>query len=132
MFMLASAGRLAWHLLGAGVLGPRIACQNPVFDAGVVPEGTVLIHEFLLRNTGTAPVEILGIRKGCRCATVGKVVERIDSGEECTIVVKVYSAGKVGPFRTTVLLQTNDRWQPNLLLSIAATISSSETLPSEG
>lgn len=43
---------------------PRIIIPEPSFQFEPAIEGDVIIHEFTIRNTGTAPLEILKIQSG--------------------------------------------------------------------
>lgn len=44
--------------------GPRIAVENPAVDAGDVMENGVVSHDFVVRNTGSAPLTIEQVRPG--------------------------------------------------------------------
>lgn len=43
---------------------PRITITEPGFQFDPAIEGDVITHEFTIRNTGTAPLEILKIQTG--------------------------------------------------------------------
>jgi hypothetical protein len=43
---------------------PRITIPEPVYQFDPAIEGDVIIHEFTISNTGTAPLEILKIQTG--------------------------------------------------------------------
>ncbi|MCA1785031.1 MAG: DUF1573 domain-containing protein [Desulfobacteraceae bacterium] len=43
---------------------PRIIIPEPSFQFDPAIEGDVITHEFTIRNTGTAPLEILKIQSG--------------------------------------------------------------------
>ena len=43
---------------------PRITIPEPGFQFDPAIEGDVITHEFTIRNTGTAPLEILKIQTG--------------------------------------------------------------------
>ncbi len=57
---LVSGGILAFSafvLFPLTVLcAPRAEMLNPVFDAGEIPQGKDLVHEFLLKNAGDEPL----------------------------------------------------------------------------
>ncbi|MGQ9668857.1 MAG: hypothetical protein ACUVWY_01670 [Desulfosoma sp.] len=44
--------------------GPRIAVENPVADAGDVMENGAISHDFVVRNTGSAPLTIEQVLPG--------------------------------------------------------------------
>jgi hypothetical protein len=44
--------------------GPRLAIVETVFDFGEVAEGAVVSHDFVIKNTGTAVLDIQEVRPG--------------------------------------------------------------------
>ena len=40
---------------------PKVELVNPVFTFEPLPEGQALTHEFIIRNTGDAPLNILSV-----------------------------------------------------------------------
>lgn len=68
LFLLILA--LLWHSplsadTSASTQGtPRIDITEPSFQFDPAIEGDVITHEFTIRNTGTAPLEILKIQSG--------------------------------------------------------------------
>ncbi|HPW68887.1 MAG: hypothetical protein WDA72_09495 [Desulfomonilia bacterium] len=57
---LVSGGILAFSVLVlfplTALCAARAELQNPVFDAGEIPQGQDLVHEFLLKNAGDEPL----------------------------------------------------------------------------
>jgi len=43
---------------------PVLTIAEPSFDAGVVKEGDIVIHSFIVKNTGTAVLNIDSVRPG--------------------------------------------------------------------
>ena len=43
---------------------PHLSLDAPQFDAGEVDEGTVIVHGFTVKNTGTAPLNIEKVKAG--------------------------------------------------------------------
>ena len=46
---------------------PRLVCEQPTFEFGELDESAVVEHEFVLRNAGTAPLNITSVRAACGC-----------------------------------------------------------------
>ncbi|MCF8029016.1 MAG: DUF1573 domain-containing protein [Desulfobacteraceae bacterium] len=44
--------------------GPEASVDHPVHDFGTVLAGKSVQHEFVIRNTGDAPLEILSVKTG--------------------------------------------------------------------
>jgi hypothetical protein len=37
---------------------PKAVVEEPVFNAGEIPQGKAIIHDFIVKNTGDKPLEI--------------------------------------------------------------------------
>ena len=37
---------------------PKAVVDEPVFNAGEIPQGKAIIHDFIIKNTGDKPLEI--------------------------------------------------------------------------
>ena len=86
-------------LLSCGVARADLVCPDPEH---VVPKevcsGEPLHHRFMVRNTGTEPVEILGMKPGCGCLRPRIDRMSIPAGEPATVDVDVNTVtqGDVG------------------------------------
>ncbi len=88
--------------------GPVGIFPAPVFNFGTVPAGTIVRHDFVLRNRGTADLLILAVRSTCGC-TVGKPsAKRIPPGKSATIRLRFDTKGRGGKERKTLFVVTND------------------------
>ncbi|HNY65970.1 MAG TPA: hypothetical protein PKM41_11075 [Deltaproteobacteria bacterium] len=43
---------------GPALCAPRVVVMSPVYDAGEVPQGKDIAHDFLFKNTGDEPLTI--------------------------------------------------------------------------
>jgi len=43
---------------------PRLIIRDGVFDGGTVNEGETIKHTFLIRNEGSAPLQIIDVKPG--------------------------------------------------------------------
>lgn len=57
--------------------GPRLLCEEPTHDFGIVWEGTLLEHEFRLRVAGSEDLVVNHVRADCGCT----VAELLSVGE---------------------------------------------------
>lgn len=57
------SGAWCW-LAEASERGPKAYLPQSVFEFTPVVEGTEIVHEFILRNQGDAPLKILKIESG--------------------------------------------------------------------
>ena len=84
---------------------PNIA--KSLHDFGTVPSGTVVEHDFRIRNEGTAWLEIQNVRTTCGC-TAGEVTpRRIAPGGSGVLHVVFKTGNRVGPQRKSVHITTN-------------------------
>lgn len=82
---------LAFVLLVPASAGPRAEFTETSFDAGVVQHGTLLEHEFVVKNTGDEPLQITEVRPSCGC-TVADYDSTIPAGASGRIKIKLKTA----------------------------------------
>lgn len=108
---------------------PTIDIVEKVKDYGIVSKGEKLHAEFVVRNTGQAPLEITQVRPTCGC-TVADFDRTIAPGTTGKITAEVDTAAFSGPIAKAVLVFSNDPATPQLNLVIKAEVRSFvEVLP---
>ena len=92
---------------------PRLDIEAPVFDAGEIGPGTLVKHEFVIKNTGRAPLEIKEVKPGCGCAVADfdRIVEPGASGK-INITIRVYPEWAGQHIRKAAWVLTNDPVSP--------------------
>lgn len=100
---------------------PRLTLVEPLKDFGTVPKGQKIDWSFLVKNTGTADLEILAVKPACGC-TVADFDKVIKPGQTGKVSAHVDTAGFAGPISKAVTLETNDPNAPNAQLTIAAVV----------
>jgi hypothetical protein len=97
---------------------PRIAVDQPHYDFGTMLRGTTKSHEFVIRNTGKAPLIIRNGGTTCKC-TLSKVAEESIAPQGSTTVKLEWTAkADAGPFRQTATVLTNDPTQSQIELLV--------------
>ncbi|MGE0609727.1 MAG: DUF1573 domain-containing protein [Pirellulales bacterium] len=96
------------------------------YNFGLMETATEGSHEFVVTNRGTAPLTLTKGQASCRC-TLSKLVDDKDElilapGEETQIKTEWHTKGKVGEFRVTVSIRTNDPVTPLLELAIEGNV----------
>jgi hypothetical protein len=87
---------------------PRIECDAPRYDFGTVIGRERIVHEFVLRNVGDEPLEILKIKDCCGVAsTVEPMIIPPGSNAVCTSVFT--TKNRYGAQDKQILLVTNDK-----------------------
>ncbi len=101
---------------------PRIAVDEPHYDFGSMQRGTSKSHEFVIRNTGDAPLTIRNGGTTCKC-TLSKVAdESIAPGKSTTVKLEWSAKADSGPFRQTATILTNDPTQSKIELLVDGNI----------
>jgi hypothetical protein len=84
-----------------------------------VLEGNDIVHDFVVQNTGDAPLFIENVRTDCGCTTVS-YPKRIPSGGKGKITVNINTTNYGGrDIRRQVVVQTNDDKNPRQVLIIS-------------
>jgi hypothetical protein len=96
----------------------RVEVVEPHFNFGQMERGREKSHEFLIRNTGDAPLTLTVGQTSCKCT-----LSKVDSGAVPpggTTHVKLQWSAKSdqGPFRQTATIITNDPRQRDVTLTI--------------
>ncbi len=122
--ILGLALALALALLAVAPLAaaaPRAVVEAPVVDVGKVSKGEPIRHEFVIRNTGDAPLEITEVKPSCGC-TVASFSDRIAPGASGSVTAEVETDAFGGAIAKSVTVFTNDPDNPKLNLVIKAVV----------
>jgi hypothetical protein len=111
----ADKSALPLEPLGAA---PRVEVVEPHFNFGRMERGREKSHDFLIRNTGDAPLTLRVGQTSCKC-TLSKVESgAIAPGESTKVRLEWSAKSDQGPFRQTATIHTNDPRQPAVELTI--------------
>jgi hypothetical protein len=119
--LLLGAGMLIWGglLLPATAAGaaPQAKIGETAFDFGKIYEDRALIHTFMIKNTGSAPLRIEDVDPDCAC-TVASFDKTIPPGGEgaITLAIKPYSV--IHQFKKDTKVRLNDPERPLLHLTL--------------
>ncbi|OHE31581.1 MAG: hypothetical protein A3K40_08410 [Syntrophobacterales bacterium RIFOXYC2_FULL_60_23] len=117
--LLLGAGVIAWGLLPipAAAAAPQAAVPQTAFDFGKITEDRPLTHTFVIRNTGTAPLQIVEVDPDCAC-TVPKYDRSIHPGGEGGITLTIKPFSVLHRFKKETKVRLNDPDQPVLYLTM--------------
>jgi hypothetical protein len=97
---------------------PHVVVDQPHYDFGTMQRGTSKSHEFVIRNTGNAPLKIRNGGTTCKC-TLSKVAdESIPAGGSTMVKLEWTAKADGGPFRQTATILTNDPTQSQVELAV--------------
>ncbi|HNQ90735.1 MAG TPA: DUF1573 domain-containing protein [Verrucomicrobiota bacterium] len=102
--------------------GPRIRFAETVHDFGKIEVGTVVKHDFVFTNIGTAVLEITEVRPGCGCTTTGTWDRRVEPGQTGKIPLQFNSSGFSGTIGKNMTVFCNDPERATLFLQVRGTV----------
>jgi hypothetical protein len=81
--------------------------QQAYVRLGTRPAGTSLQHVFYIRNPGSTPLNIIGVKTSCSCTVVGKLPAVLAPGERAPVVVRAATGDRTGSwsFSAVILAQ---------------------------
>ena len=107
----------------AAAAKPKVVVEEAVKDVGVVPKGDKIAQDFVLKNEGTAPLEITDVRPACGC-TVAEFDKTIAPGQSGRVHAVIDTSTFNGPIAKGVAVFTNDPATPQLELTVKAKVAS--------
>jgi len=103
---------LALFLLGFFVVQFALAADNTAavneWDFGVVKAGTVVKHDFILKNETSGILKITGINTSCGCTASQAEKKSLTPGESTVINVAFDSKGYSGAVKQFVYVNTDN------------------------
>jgi hypothetical protein len=117
--LLLWAGAIAWGVLPIPAAGaaPHAAIREISFDFGKIYEDRALTHTFVIKNTGTAPLNIEDVDPDCAC-TVPKYDKSIPPGGQGDITLTLKPFSVIHQFKKETKVRLNDPDQPLLVLTL--------------
>ena len=101
---------------------PKITFQKVIHDFGEVGKGTNHLCEFHFTNTGDGVLKIGQVIKTCGCTPFLLEKTEYAPGESGTLKVRYYAEAQYGSTKKQLLVQSNDRQNPKIVLDIKAKI----------
>jgi hypothetical protein len=100
---------------------PRLVVPEAVWDAGKVAPGDMIVHDFELRNEGTAPLNVTDVRPACGC-TVAEFDATIAPGATGKVHAVLDPSSFKGAIAKGITVLTDDPAQPRIELTVKATV----------
>lgn len=101
---------------------PKILFEKTTYNLGEVGRGTNHLCEFRFKNTGSAPLQIGDVTRVCGCTPFLLEKREYAPGEIGTLQVRYYSDTDLGPTTKQLYLNSNDRTNPKVTLTIQAKV----------
>ena len=106
---------------GSTTNAPRIACDQPFFDFGEREATGEVVHAFVLRNAGAAPLIITRARSSCGCTTTQLADTSLEPGKTTELGIRFALRGRRGAQQKSVFVDTNDPLTPTFRLEFKGT-----------
>lgn len=103
----------------------QIKFQTESIDYGSIEKGSTGLRVFMFENTGDAPLIITNVKSSCGCTIPKKPEAPIAPGEKGEIQVN-YDTNRLGVFRKTITVSTNDANSSIIALKIGGTVLAKE------
>jgi len=103
---------------------PKIEAVDPVFDFGEKSNIEKVEHEFTIKNTGDALLQISRVTTSCGCTVAQPEKKELQPGESTVVKATLNLAGRVGPLTKTITVFSNDPDNPQLTLEFKGVVKS--------
>ena len=100
---------------------PQIEFKSTTIDYGTIENGSDGERVFSFKNIGTADLIIINVKSTCGCTIPKKPDNPIGPGKSSEIIVR-YDTKRVGPFRKTITVSTNQKNSPYIALKLKGTV----------
>ena len=128
-YLLLSKSVTVWSQQEADALYPVFTCDAMVHDFGKIRETDKwATHEFVVKNTGTAPLVITQVLTSCGCAQPEWSKNPIEPGQEGFVIVHYSMEDRPGPFSKHITAFTNERNMRQVFTITGDVIPKPETL----
>ena len=109
-------------LAASAFAAPELTVPEATYNFGTIPQGKKVNHNFVIRNSGDAPLQIKEVNVSCGCTAAKPSSSLIAPGKSAEIQVVFDSINFSGRVQKTISLVTNAGKAPNFTLALDGTI----------
>lgn len=128
------AGEVQWPEAAEAIPAPppvdrpaaRVEILETEFDFGTMQRGTRRSHSFVVKNVGDAPLTLSVGATTCKCTLGVTSDEPVPPGGSTEVELDWTAMANEGRFRQTALLNTNDPWQSQVILTIVGEVTEAQ------
>jgi hypothetical protein len=102
-------------IAGAAYAGPKISSPEPIYDFGELSNTEVVPHDFVIKNSGDAPLIISDVKTSCGCTVATMDKKTLNPGEETVVSATLKLSGE-GPRTKDISVMSNDPDSPTYIL----------------
>ncbi len=103
-------------------ISPKIFVKDNIYDFKEVSQNVVLKHDFVVKNEGTAPLEIKEVKSSCECTALEPIKMKLEPGDSTILTVKFDTKNKIGYQRQHAYILSNDPEAPVYRVSLVANV----------
>jgi len=101
---------------GSAVDGPKLVCDEPVYQFGHVDQSAVVTNIFIIRNEGDTTFVAGMPRTGCGCTQAKLSKRMIGPGETAELTAVFTAARRAGEQKKSIYLPPADSNDPAIIL----------------
>ena len=94
-------------LASAALAAPELTVEQGTFNFGTIPQGKTVQHNFAIRNSGDAPLQIKQLNASCGCTAAKSSSSLIAPGRGAEIQVTFDSSNFTGNVQKSVTMTSN-------------------------
>ena len=127
--LFVSQVSMLWCQQETNAQGPVFFCEQMVHDFGRVREvHGYAVHQFIVRNTGSAPLIISHVLTTCGCAQPEWSEKPIEPGDFGYVIVAYDMVNRPGPFEKKITAFTNEKTLRHVFIIKGDVIPDPQTL----
>ena len=128
-FMFVNHAIFVWSQQQTDTPVPVFTCDERDHDFGRIRETNgYAVHEFIFKNTGSAPLKISRVLTNCGCAQPEWSQNEIAPGQEGFVIISYDMVNRPGPFTKNITVYTNERTLRQMFTIKGDVIPKPETL----
>jgi len=101
---------------------PELSVTEPTYNFGTITQGKKVPHNFVIRNSGDAPLVIKEVSVACGCTAAKPSASQIAPGKSAEIQVVFDSTNFTGKVQKSVTVVSNAGKAPNYVLNMEGSI----------
>lgn len=115
----------------AATLAPKAVCPETEYDFGEMENTETVEHDYVVRNEGTLPLELLNVRTSCGCTAATPTKTLLAPAEEGRIRVSFDLKNRSGRQEKLIIVTCNDPERPTFSMRLVGTaVQSVRAVPS--
>ena len=113
---------MAFAVYAEEISAPKLVIAEPTYEFGSVAQGQKVVHDFIIRNSGSADLKIDNVVPSCGCTATTIDDALVKPGSEGRVHVEFDTTGFKGDKTKTVRVYSNDPETPTSLLTLNGSV----------